>query len=71
MGAAGALSPTRSASRRCAALRGMFKPILTNADVSLVFEEPQGVPALWRRVDAPADVAAALAVLAAERAEAS
>ncbi len=30
-----------------AALRGMFKPILTNADVSLVFEEPQGVPALF------------------------
>lgn len=29
------------------ALRGMFKPVLTNSDVSLIFEEPQGVPALF------------------------
>jgi signal transduction histidine kinase len=29
------------------ALRGMFKPILTNPDVALVFEEPQGIPALY------------------------
>jgi signal transduction histidine kinase len=29
------------------ALRGMFKPILTNPDVALVFEEPCGVPALY------------------------
>lgn len=29
------------------ALRGMFKPILVNPDVTLVFEEPQGVPELY------------------------
>lgn len=29
------------------ALRGMFKPVLTNADVSLIFEEPHDVPALF------------------------
>ena len=29
------------------ALRGMFKPVLTNPDVNLVFEEPQGVPKLY------------------------
>ena len=29
------------------ALRGMFKPVLTNPAVSLVFEEPQGVPTLY------------------------
>jgi signal transduction histidine kinase len=29
------------------ALRGMFKPVLTNPDVTLVFEEPAGVPALY------------------------
>jgi signal transduction histidine kinase len=29
------------------ALRGMFKPLLTNPDVVLLFEEPQGVPALF------------------------
>jgi signal transduction histidine kinase len=29
------------------ALRGMFKPVLTNADVSLIFEEPNDVPALF------------------------
>lgn len=29
------------------ALRGMFKPILTNPDVVLVFDEPQGVPKLY------------------------
>ncbi|RZI86625.1 MAG: histidine kinase [Rubrivivax sp.] len=29
------------------ALRGMFKPVLTNPEVTLVFEEPQGVPALF------------------------
>jgi signal transduction histidine kinase len=29
------------------ALRGMFKPVLTNPDVQLIFEEPQGVPALF------------------------
>lgn len=29
------------------ALRGMFKPVLTNPEVSLVFEEPQGVPKLY------------------------
>lgn len=29
------------------ALRGMFKPVLTNPDVTLVFEEPQGVPKLY------------------------
>ena len=28
-------------------LRGMFKPMLTNPDVVLVFEEPQGVPRLF------------------------
>lgn len=29
------------------ALRGMFKPILSNDDVSLVFEEPAGIPAIF------------------------
>ncbi|MCK7501572.1 MAG: ATP-binding protein [Comamonadaceae bacterium] len=29
------------------ALRGMFKPILTNPDVALVFEEPRAVPPLY------------------------
>src|SRR5690349_3831033 len=29
------------------ALRGMFKPVLTNPDVHLVFEEPHGVPKLY------------------------
>jgi signal transduction histidine kinase len=29
------------------ALRGMFKPVLTNPDVNLVFEEPHGVPKLY------------------------
>jgi signal transduction histidine kinase len=29
------------------ALRGMFKPVLTNPDVHLVFEEPQNVPKLY------------------------
>jgi len=29
------------------ALRGMFKPVLVSPDVVLVFEEPQGVPALF------------------------
>ena len=29
------------------ALRGMFKPVLTNPDVTLVFEEPHGVPKLY------------------------
>ncbi|WP_374672889.1 sensor histidine kinase [Ideonella sp.] len=29
------------------ALRGMFKPILTNPNVVLVFDEPQGVPQLF------------------------
>lgn len=29
------------------ALRGMFKPVLTNPDVSLVFEEPHGIPKLY------------------------
>ncbi|MFT4172882.1 MAG: ATP-binding protein [Herbaspirillum sp.] len=29
------------------ALRGMFKPVLTNPDVSLVFEEPDDVPPLY------------------------
>jgi signal transduction histidine kinase len=29
------------------ALRGMFKPVLTNPDLTLVFEEPQGVPRLY------------------------
>ncbi len=29
------------------ALRGMFKPMLTNPEVHLVFEEPQGVPRLY------------------------
>ncbi|MEC5384456.1 ATP-binding protein [Uliginosibacterium sp. H3] len=29
------------------ALRGMFKPVLTNPDVQLVFEEPQDVPPLF------------------------
>jgi signal transduction histidine kinase len=29
------------------ALRGMFKPILASSDVSLVFEEPHGVPAIF------------------------
>jgi signal transduction histidine kinase len=29
------------------ALRGMFKPVLTNPDVNLIFEEPEGVPKLY------------------------
>jgi signal transduction histidine kinase len=29
------------------ALRGMFKPVLTNPDVTLIFDEPQGVPSLF------------------------
>jgi signal transduction histidine kinase len=29
------------------ALRGMFKPILTNPEVALVFEEPEGIPKLY------------------------
>jgi signal transduction histidine kinase len=29
------------------ALRGMFKPLLTNPEVALVFEEPEGVPAIF------------------------
>ena len=29
------------------ALRGMFKPVVENAEVSLVFEEPEGVPKLF------------------------
>ena len=29
------------------ALRGMFKPVLTNPDVNLVFEEPENVPKLY------------------------
>jgi signal transduction histidine kinase len=29
------------------ALRGMFKPVLTNPEVTLVFEEPVGVPKLY------------------------
>jgi signal transduction histidine kinase len=29
------------------ALRGMFKPVLTNPEVNLVFEEPQDVPKLY------------------------
>lgn len=29
------------------ALRGMFKPVLTNPEVSLIFEEPHGVPKLF------------------------
>jgi signal transduction histidine kinase len=29
------------------ALRGMFKPVLTNPDVALVFEEPQGIPKIF------------------------
>src|SRR3954470_16243739 len=29
------------------ALRGMFKPVLTNPEVNLVFEEPHGVPKLY------------------------
>jgi signal transduction histidine kinase len=29
------------------ALRGMFKPVLTNPDMSLVFEEPEGLPKLY------------------------
>ena len=29
------------------ALRGMFKPVLTNPEVTLVFEEPQNVPRLF------------------------
>ena len=40
------------------ALRGMFKPMLTNPDVALVFEEPPGQPAaLHRRPEAVADPA--------------
>ncbi|OWQ92216.1 histidine kinase [Roseateles aquatilis] len=30
-----------------AALRGMFKPVLVNPDVQLIFEEPQGIPQLF------------------------
>jgi signal transduction histidine kinase len=30
-----------------AALRGMFKPILTNQSVALIFEEPAGVPQVY------------------------
>ena len=30
-----------------AALRGMFKPVITNPDVVLIFEEPQNVPKLF------------------------
>src|SRR5512134_3601795 len=30
-----------------AALRGMFRPVLVNPEVNLVFEEPQGVPRLF------------------------
>ena len=29
------------------ALRGMFKPILASSDVSLIFEEPSGLPAIF------------------------
>jgi signal transduction histidine kinase len=29
------------------ALRGMFKPILASSDVSLIFEEPRGLPAIF------------------------
>jgi signal transduction histidine kinase len=29
------------------ALRGMFKPVLTNPEVNLVFEEPHGIPKLY------------------------
>ncbi|GKT21157.1 ATP-binding protein [Acidovorax sp. SUPP3334] len=29
------------------ALRGMFKPVLTNPDVNLYFEEPDGIPPLY------------------------
>lgn len=29
------------------ALRGMFKPVLTNPDVNLIFEEPVGMPELY------------------------
>ena len=29
------------------ALRGMFKPVLTNPDMTLVFEEPHGLPKLY------------------------
>ncbi len=29
------------------ALRGMFKPVLTNPEVHLVFEEPEGIPKLY------------------------
>jgi signal transduction histidine kinase len=29
------------------ALRGMFKPVLTNAEVALIFEEPHDVPSLF------------------------
>ena len=29
------------------ALRGMFKPVLTNPEMSLVFEEPHGLPKLF------------------------
>jgi signal transduction histidine kinase len=29
------------------ALRGMFKPILASSDVSLIFEEPHGIPAIF------------------------
>ena len=38
------------------ALRGMFKPILPSRPVSLIFEEPRGVPPhLHRRQEAVAD----------------
>jgi signal transduction histidine kinase len=30
-----------------AALRGMFKPVLTNQDIALIFEEPEGLPRLF------------------------
>jgi signal transduction histidine kinase len=29
------------------ALRGMFKPVLTNSEVTLVFEQPEGIPKLF------------------------
>jgi len=29
------------------ALRGMFKPVLTNSEIVLIFEEPEGVPKLF------------------------
>ena len=40
------------------ALRGMFKPVLVNPDVALVFEEPRGrAAAVHRRPQAVADPA--------------